>query len=38
MSNAVFILGLSVMLLVSAVAVADDPVMIRIYNDDADAS
>ena len=30
-------LGLSLMLLVSAAAVADDPVTIRIYNDDADA-
>jgi hypothetical protein len=37
MSKAVFILGLSAILLVSAAAVADDPVMIRIYNDNADA-
>ena len=37
MSKAVIILGLSLMLLASAEAVADDPVMIRIYNDNADA-
>jgi hypothetical protein len=36
MSKAVTIVSLSLMLLVSAAAVADDPVMIRIYNDDAD--
>lgn len=30
-------LGFSLMLLVSAAAVADDPVTIKIYNDDADA-
>jgi hypothetical protein len=30
------ILGFSLMLLVSGAAVADDPLMIRIYNDDAD--
>jgi hypothetical protein len=36
MSRAVIILGLSLMLLASAEAVADDSVMIRIYNDDAD--
>jgi hypothetical protein len=37
MNKAAFILGLSVMLSVSAAAVADDPVTIRIYNDNADA-
>jgi hypothetical protein len=37
MSKAVFVFGLSVMLLASAAAVADDPVTIRIYNDNADA-
>jgi hypothetical protein len=37
MSKALLILGLSVMLLVSAAAVADDSLMIRIYNDNADA-
>ncbi|HWX32675.1 MAG TPA: hypothetical protein VNZ53_35245 [Steroidobacteraceae bacterium] len=37
MSKSVFILGLSLMLLVGAPAIADDPVMIRIYNDNADA-
>ena len=36
MSRAVIILGLSLMLLASAEAVADDSVTIRIYNDDAD--
>jgi hypothetical protein len=36
MSKPAIILGLSLMLLVSALAVADDSVMIRIYNDDAD--
>ena len=36
MTRAVIILGLSLMLLASAEAVADDSVMIRIYNDDAD--
>ena len=36
MSRAVIILGLSLMLLASAEAVADDSVAIRIYNDDAD--
>jgi hypothetical protein len=37
MSKAVFIAGLSLMLLMSAAAVAEDPLTIRIYNDDADA-
>ena len=36
MSRAFIILGLSLMLLASAEAVADDSVTIRIYNDDAD--
>ncbi len=36
MSKAAIIPSLSLMLLASAAAVADDPVMIRIYNDDAD--
>jgi hypothetical protein len=36
MNRAGVILGLSLMLLAGAAAVADDPVMIRIYNDDAD--
>ncbi|ERR1035438_887341 len=36
MSKAVMILSLSLLLLVSAAAVADDPVTIRVYNDDAD--
>jgi hypothetical protein len=36
MSKTVIILSLSTMLLVSAAAIADDPLMIRIYNDDAD--
>ena len=36
MNRAFIILGLSLMLLASAEAVADDSVMIRIYNDDAD--
>jgi hypothetical protein len=37
MSKSVFILGLSLMLLVGAAAVADDSLTIRIYNDNADA-
>ena len=37
MSQVAGILGVLLMLLVSAAAVADDPVMIRIFNDDADA-
>jgi hypothetical protein len=37
MNKMVIIVGLSLMLMVRAVAVADDPVMIRMYNDDADA-
>ena len=37
MSKVAIILCLSTMLLVSAAAVADDPVTIRIYNDNADA-
>jgi hypothetical protein len=36
MNKAVIILGVSLILLAGAEAVADDPVMIRIYNDDAD--
>jgi hypothetical protein len=36
MSKPVIILGLMLVMCVSATAVADDPVMIRIYNDDAD--
>jgi hypothetical protein len=36
MKKAVIIFGLSLMLLVSAESVADDSVMIRIYNDDPD--
>lgn len=36
MSKVVIILSLSTMLLASAAAVADDPVMLRMYNDDAD--
>jgi hypothetical protein len=36
MTKAVIILSLSLTLLASAAAVADDPVMIRMYNDDAD--
>jgi hypothetical protein len=36
MSKFVVIFSLSTMLLVSAAATADDPLMIRIYNDDAD--
>ena len=36
MSRAFIILGLSLMLLAGAEAVADDSVTIRIYNDDAD--
>ena len=36
MSKAVISFGLPLMLLVTAAAVADDPVTIRIYNDDAD--
>ena len=36
MSKVVNILGLSTMLLVSTAAFADDPVMLRMYNDDAD--
>jgi hypothetical protein len=36
MSKAGIILGLSLMLFVSASVVADDPMTIRIYNDDAD--
>ena len=36
MSKAGIILSLSLMLFVSASAVADDPVTIRLYNDDAD--
>jgi hypothetical protein len=36
-SKAASILSLSLMLLVSAAAVADDPVMIRLYNDGSDA-
>jgi hypothetical protein len=35
--NQLVMLSLSLVLLVSAAAVADDPVMIRVYNDDADA-
>ena len=37
MSKAVITLGLSLMLLANVAAVADDPVTIRIYNDDVDA-
>src|SRR5258708_25505345 len=37
MSKRFIILGLMLMMFVSATVVADDPVMIRIYNDDADA-
>src|SRR5882757_2736013 len=36
MSRAVIILSLSLMLLAGATAVADDPLTIRIYNDDAE--
>jgi len=36
MSKVVNILGLSSMLLASTAAFADDPVMLRMYNDDAD--
>jgi hypothetical protein len=36
MNKAVTIFALSLMLLASAAAVADDPVMIRIYNDNAE--
>jgi hypothetical protein len=36
MRKAVVTLGLSLMLLASAETVADDPVMIRVYNDDTD--
>jgi hypothetical protein len=36
MNRAGILLSLSLMLLVGAAAVADDPVMIRIYNDGAD--
>jgi len=36
MRKVVNILGLSAMLLVSTAAFADDPVMLRMYNDDAD--
>ena len=36
MSRIVIILSLSLMLLAGATAVADDPVTIRIYNDDAE--
>jgi hypothetical protein len=36
MSKPVIILSLSLMLLISSAAFADDPVTIRIYNDDAD--
>src|SRR5450631_782115 len=37
MNKAVIILGVSLILLAGAEAVADDPVMIRIYNDDAES-
>jgi hypothetical protein len=37
MNKAVIILGASLILLAGAEAVADDPVMIRIYNDDAES-
>ncbi len=37
MNKRVITLGLMMMMFVSATVVADDPVMIRIYNDDADA-
>jgi hypothetical protein len=37
MNKVVTILGLSLMLLAGAAAVADDPVTIRIYNDNAEA-
>jgi hypothetical protein len=37
MKKAVIILGVSLILLAGAEAVADDPVMIRIYNDDAES-
>jgi hypothetical protein len=36
-NKSVFILGVSLILLAGAEAVADDPVMIRIYNDDAES-
>jgi hypothetical protein len=36
MNKAVTIFSLSLMLLASAAAIADDPVMIRIYNDSAE--
>jgi hypothetical protein len=37
MNKVVIILGVSLILLASTEAVADDPVMIRIYNDDAES-
>jgi hypothetical protein len=37
MKKAVIILGVSLILLAGAEAVADDPLMIRIYNDDAES-
>jgi hypothetical protein len=37
MQKAIIILGVSLILLAGAEAVADDPLMIRIYNDDAEA-
>jgi hypothetical protein len=37
MNKAIIILGVSLILLSGAGAVADDPVMIRIYNDDAES-
>jgi hypothetical protein len=36
MSQPVILVSLSLMLLAAAAAIADDPVMIRLYNDDAD--
>jgi hypothetical protein len=37
LNKGVIILGVSLILLTGAEAVADDPVMIRIYNDDAES-
>jgi hypothetical protein len=37
MNKAVIILGVSLILLTGAEAVADDPVMIRMYNDDVES-
>jgi hypothetical protein len=37
MNRTIIVLGVSLILLAGAEAVADDPVMIRIYNDDAES-